>query len=391
MSALYRHNIPKITLVMIASDTTFSFGIFAVFLLFTGLTLGQMATVISTFLIFSSIGQIPSGILADRVGYKKTIIFGCVLFLIGTIIFALGQTFAAFLIGYALMGLGASMEQGADQALLYEGLESEGSEKLYKKYLGRMYLYTNTAIVVASIIGGVLYMVNQRLPFYGEIVIAGLAVLAALALNEPPKPRPTVSVIKQLRASFHQAFGRKDFSKVFLFSALIGSIALTTFKFEQPFFKVLEINEIYFGIIAAFLFILRGIGSWFSHAVGHVLSIDKYLILHACIFGLFLIFIQKTDWIIISIGIMGVFHFLRGLYNPTISSYINERVDNTHRATLLSTNRQILTLISSISLIGLGYFASLYDIHFAFFVLSVMSMIFIIAYILSLRKIRLDS
>jgi len=51
--------------------------------------------------------QVPFGLLSDRIGRKKVIIFGLVLFFIGSVIAALSTTIYGMLIGRALQGAGA--------------------------------------------------------------------------------------------------------------------------------------------------------------------------------------------------------------------------------------------------------------------------------------------
>lgn len=384
----YQPNTWKIGASMIANDTTFTIGVFVIFMIFIGLSISEVSLVISSYLIFSSIGQIPSGIFADRYGYKKALIIGSLFFLAGTILFAFAQNLYWFLAGYSLMGFGSAMKQGADHALLYESLKADKNQSSFKKKIGKLDLYTNIFWVVTATIGGVLYTIHERLPFYAEILIVALSILILLFLKEPPKERKHFPVWNQVKGSIKQAFRTPNFSKIFIFSALIGSIALTTFQYLQPLYKSLHINETYFGLIAAGAFIIRGLGAWSAEKVGKMFTIDKYIVLHAAVFGLFLIFLQKTTTLVFIFIIIGVFYFLRGLYAPTVSTYINEKVDSSNRATMLSVNSQFLTIISSISLFFAGFLADNYDLSTAFFGMSIISMVFLILYILSLRKVQ---
>lgn len=375
---------------MITSDSSFIIGIFVVYMLLIGLSLAEVSIVISGYLIFSSIGQIPSGIFADRHGYKNAMIIGSLIFLGGLILFTFAKDFYWFLGGYSLMGFGSAMKQGADHALLYEGMKNDKEEKNFKKTVGRLDFYTNIFWAIAAVSGGILYVVNERLPFYAEIVLVAIGIIILITAKEPEKEKKHFPIPAQVKASMKKAFKTPNFSKIFLFSALIGSIALTTFQYLQPLYKSLEINEAYFGLLAAAAMVVRGIGSWSAEKVGKMFSIDKYMVLHASIFGLFLILIQRTSMLVFVFAIIGVFYFLRGLYGPTVSTYINDKVDSSNRATMLSVNSQFLMLISSGSLFFTGYIANKYDLPTAFFAISIASMTFLILYVLSLRTVEAD-
>ncbi len=386
----YSSNSWKIASAMVTNDSTFTIGVFVVFMLFVGLSLAEVSVVISAYLISSSIGQIPSGIFADRYGYKTSLIIGSLLFLCGTTLFAFAQNFYWFLAGYSLMGFGSAMKQGADHALLYESLRADGKQNLFKKTAGKLDLYTNIFWVITAISGGFLYSISERLPFYLEIILVSIGILIIVTTKEPKKASKHFPVWTHIKNSMRQAFQTPNFSKIFIFSAAIGSIALTTFQYLQPLYKSLAINEAYFGLIASATFVMRGLGAWSAAKVGKIFSIDKYIVLHASIFGLFLVLLQKTSALVFIFLILAVFYFLRGLYSPTISTYINDKVDSSNRATMLSVNSQILTIVSSISLLCTGYIADKYDLPTTFFAISVSSIFLLILYVLSLRKVEAD-
>ncbi|MDP6561912.1 MAG: hypothetical protein QF793_03225, partial [Candidatus Peribacteraceae bacterium] len=138
------------------------------------------------------------------------------------------------------------------------------------------------------------------------------------------------------------------------------------------------------------LFIFRAFGSWFAHKLGKFFSIDKYLVLHASVFGLFLVLMQRIDSVYYIFPVLAVFYFLRGLYSPTISTYINEKVTSDKRATMLSVNKQVLTVVAAVSVSGLGVIADKFGLQQVFFSISILSLVFLIFYVLTLRKVEMD-
>ncbi|QQS59938.1 MFS transporter [Candidatus Peregrinibacteria bacterium] len=335
-------------------------------------------------------GQIPSGIFADKYGYKTTLVLSGVLLLTGTLLFAFSQGFYWFLVGYCLKGMAFSLKDGAEHALLYEGLVADKNQGSFKKISGKLEFSTNIFWVVTSISGGVLYSLNERLPFYAETGLVAISIALLLFLKEVKTEQKNISIFHQLKNCAKQTFNTVNFSKFFIFSAIIGSVAITTFQYLQPLYKSLDINESFFGLLAAGAFFMRGLGAWSAERVGKIFSVDKYLVLHASVFCLFLIFLQKTSSLFFVFTIIAILYFLRGLYIPTISTYINEKVDSSNRATMLSINSQILGLTSSISLFFTGYVSERYDLSTTFFVIGISSIIFLISYMLVLRKVEAD-
>ena len=127
---MYNSNIWKLALSVITNESTFGIGVAVIFMLGLGLDLSQISFALSIFLIFSIIGQVPSGIFADKFGYKTALLLGAVVVLMGTILFATANDVWWFYVANAFLGFGASMKQGADYALLYEGLKKDGKENM---------------------------------------------------------------------------------------------------------------------------------------------------------------------------------------------------------------------------------------------------------------------
>ncbi len=375
---------------MLSNESNFGLGVWIIYMLWIGASLAQTSLIISIWLAFSSLGQTPAGIFADRYGYKTSLVFGGMILLTGATIFAFAQSFIWLLIGFSLAGFGTAMKEGADQALLYESLKQQKEESTFKKILGKLQLNTNIFIVVTSIIGGFLYAIHPRIPLFAEVVVAAISLLACIILIEPKRKMCHFPILAQIKSSLHTAFYTPHFSKIFIFSALIGSIAQMTLPYAQPVFQILEIPKVYFGWISAAFFLSRGLGSWYSEQLGKIFTIDKYLVLHASVFALFLIVMQHVTSVFYVLPVLGILFFLRGLYAPTVSTYVNEKVGSDKRATMLSVNQQLLTAISAIGLTGMGVIAEMFGLWRAFSIISILSLMFLVAYVVSLRKVQMD-
>jgi len=375
---------------MISTDSTFTIGVFILLMLALWLSLSQVAIVVSGYLIASSIGQIPAGIFADKYWYKTSLIIWSLFLLVGVSIFAFAYGLLWFAIGYALIWFGSAMKQGADHALLYEWLKADKQEKSFKKVVWKLDLYTNIFWVLTSIVGGLMYVWGTRIPFYAEIVLVAVSLVIIISIKQPKVKKKDSHILEHIKSSIKQAFTTPKFSKIFIFSALIGSVALTTFQYIQPLLKSLDVNPSYFGVVAAGAFIFRWLWAWSATKIGKIFAIGKYMVLHAMIFWLFLVLIQQKYELLVILPIIAIFYYLRGLYMPTVSTYINDKVNSDNRATMLSINSQLLTLVSAISLFFAGMIADRYGLSATFFMISIMSIVFSIIYVLALKKIDVD-
>ncbi|MDR7857695.1 MFS transporter [Tissierella sp.] len=74
-----------------------------------GMSATQIANLGAMYFYAYTIMQIPSGILADRLGPKKTVIVGCIVAAIGSIIFSFAANIPMAYFGRLLVGLGVSV------------------------------------------------------------------------------------------------------------------------------------------------------------------------------------------------------------------------------------------------------------------------------------------
>ncbi len=139
--------------------------------------------------------------------------------------------------------------------------------------------------------------------------------------------------------------------------------------------------------LALSAYLIRGLGSLFSEKLGTIFSIDKYLILHGSVFSLFLVMLDRITFVPLVLLAVGSFYFLRGLYAPTVSTYINGKVPTQSRATMLSINSQLLTFTSAVTFVLMGFLGEHYGVNTAYYALGLVSIVFLIVYVFTLRKV----
>ncbi len=80
-------------------------------------------SVFSVVQLTAALFELPTGILSDFVGRRKTIILGALSYIIGFSLYAIGGSYLILLIGAIFEGLARSFYSGNNEALLYDSLE----------------------------------------------------------------------------------------------------------------------------------------------------------------------------------------------------------------------------------------------------------------------------
>ena len=99
-----------------------------------GLTLSQYAIIDSIALIMSVLLEVPWGMIADRIGYKKTLLIANRFYLISKFVFLNASGFVGFLLERVFFALAVSGISGVDTSILYLSCDGRESQKVFGRY-----------------------------------------------------------------------------------------------------------------------------------------------------------------------------------------------------------------------------------------------------------------
>jgi MFS family permease len=141
-------------------------------------------------LAFMSVGMIlaeyPSGVLADWLGRKRTLILSGMVQAAGVLCFLVPASLPAMVTAQVLIGVGTAFRSGADTSLLHSVLERERRDARYGAALARLRFFNVSAIASASAVGGALYAWDPRAVFVAAAAASLLGLLPLLGVDEPP-------------------------------------------------------------------------------------------------------------------------------------------------------------------------------------------------------------
>src|SRR5690606_16388396 len=83
--------------------------------------------------------EVPSGVLGDRIGLKKTMFLGYALQGVWIVILIFSHSYPLFLLGYAMLGMAIALRSGATEAWIYELLVERGQPQLMTRAQGALW------------------------------------------------------------------------------------------------------------------------------------------------------------------------------------------------------------------------------------------------------------
>jgi MFS family permease len=177
-------NIKRYTLYQMVAFTPFFLPIIVLFWKQNGLDPFDIYLLQGIFALAMVLLEVPTGMVADRLGKRASLIAAQSLTTVGMTIYALGRCFTVFLVAEVVMALGIALLSGADSALLYDTLRRLGRHGEYRKVEGKARSLQMASFAVANVIGGLVGSLSYRAAMWLSVLGPILGLLIALRFVE---------------------------------------------------------------------------------------------------------------------------------------------------------------------------------------------------------------
>ncbi|MGV9229066.1 MFS transporter [Streptomyces nigra] len=165
----------------VLANSLFQRGVFVLYLQQRGFSAGQVAVLQTLIYLVSGLAELPTGVIADRIGRRASIVIGQVLIavcLLGQAASSQYWVFVALFIGH---GVGMACVSGSDTALLYDLLVRRGATAGYVRIRSRFTMLGTVTSGVAIVLGGQLQRLSWTIVYVGSAACLVLAVLVLMA------------------------------------------------------------------------------------------------------------------------------------------------------------------------------------------------------------------
>ena len=121
-----------------------------------GLSVAEIALLLSLWSFFVLALELPSGILADRWNRRNMLCIAALLKAVCYIIWCFSDSFIFFGLGFLFWGISGAFSTGTEEGLIYDNLKSENREKEFSEIYGKGRFYATLGILIAIISSGIL-------------------------------------------------------------------------------------------------------------------------------------------------------------------------------------------------------------------------------------------
>ena len=259
---------------MLTADLLFYYAIKFIFLTqIKGLTAGDIVLASAFFGIFKVIFQIPTTILIDRIGSKKSLVLSDLMMAASVVVVMLSINLPTLIIANLISGIATAMKEVAENGMLSKSIPSSENKssifaKIDAKGLSNFYFIS----AISATISGILFDVNGYIPMSICVIILLIASKIASLFEEIEEKKNNEKIreeiikqykiyFKDIKLAFSFIFHSRRLKALMVYAGLMYGIIMVMNTYEMGLLQEIELSATAIGIIYAAMQIVAGIAS----------------------------------------------------------------------------------------------------------------------------------
>ena len=333
-------------------------------------------SIFSIVTISSAIFELPTGILSDKIGRKKTIVYGSVCSLLSAFILFIANNYFLLIIYAIISGIEFAFFSGNNDAYVYENLKMINNEKDYIKFIGKVKSMEYLAGAISGLIGaGLLYCFSYKLIIGISIIPKVIQLVISLFLKAIKNNETNTNSNKKLiKGALKESLENKLLLKKVLYDGILQSTNESCYQFRSAFYEtVWPIWAI--GIPGILSNIGAFISNWCSEKLISKTSRKKYWFLSHS-YSMF----SNTIAVITNNIISPIIMISNSLFHSDfIDSEIEQKLyKDEYRASMGSIKSFIQSILFAVFSVILGLIADYFNIVTSFIIFQLINIIPII-------------
>ena len=354
---------------------------------------GSYATALGVFSVANVVQclvEVPTGIISDKIGRRRTMISSAFIFFLSFVAFAMAGTLALaslLLVGGVLWGIAEAFRSGTDDALMYETMQQLRKENKYDIVYARSKSFSQIGLATGALLAALVtyfYSLNI-LAWVSTLPALGQAIVTLFFVEPNTYIKEEKSSFKHFLAAWKDLCKNRKLQILAIIQMLNKGIGYPAYRLEGVYFNML---------IPTWMVNITRVIKQLSGAISF--SITPYIRK----LGFFKILLLSSigNVLIRSVGVV-----LNNFASPFIISLVNlfYGSETTAESALLQkelSQKQRATMGSIVSLVGglfkaimyyvIGLIADAFSIYFAIVLLIVCKAVVGGAYYWMLRKYR---
>jgi len=340
--------------------------------------------------------EIPSGIIADSIGRRRTMIMAFVFYIISFAVFYISSSFSIFALAMVIFALGEAFRSGNHKAMIMNYLSVNGWSDQKVSYYGHTRSWSQLGSALSALIGGTIVFFTGQYKFIFLCSIVPYVIDLGLVASYPGyldkslgkfKKKDIFHEFRTVAVEFWKAIKSiivlRALANLSIYSGFYKAIkdylqpVLKTLALSIPFFLYLEDEKRSSLMIGIVFFILHLLTSYASRRSGSFSGRFRHLAIPlniTLIIGFSLGFLSGLAfWInfyLVSVVLFAGIYVVENLRKPIGVAYVSNTVNDRILASTMSADSQAKSMIAAILAPIIGIFADHLGVGVAIMIVS---------------------
>ena len=307
-----------------------------------GISVFQITLIESISLALAIALEIPWGFVADKIGYRKTMISCCGLYFISKIVFWQATSFGGFLLERVMLSVVLSGFSGVDSSIIYLSCKGKDSQKAFGIYnsMGM------AGLLAAAAIFSIAVKDNYPLAGFLTVISYGISAVLSFFLTEVKEEKVDHRQQESFASLLTTVLSDRNRLLFLIAVALLSETHQTITVFlNQPQYSRCGLGNTMIGFLYIVATVL-GLCGVYSSAVTGKIGMRFSLLLFcglAAVSCMILAFSQSAVPSVIGIFAL---RLSNSLFQPFQAEIQNKRIQSGNRATALSINAMFVDCIA---------------------------------------------
>jgi len=362
------------------------------FLIDKGVSYTEIGILYASREIVTNLFEIPSGLIADSYGRKKSLAAALFIFILSFLIFWLSLNFWLYLFAFIIFGIADAFRSGTHKGMMMDYLKLNNWAEYKSDYYGHTRSWSQRGSALSSLLAGLLILIDgnyQNIFIYSVlpytinfILILSYPAEIDRSINQSKKQEK--SLVKNLNTLF-LVMKQKTVFKLVSTSAFHTAYLKALKDYIQPIMLAIALllpkinnidvdrqNGLVVGILYFIIYLLTAYASQYSSVIHKKApsNLVKKTLLLGLMFGTacgFFFVYQMWVWAFASFALI---YIIENIRKPILTAFVADHVPNELLTSVYSSQSQLRTLFSACIAFIFGVFADIWGIGFALILVS---------------------
>ena len=327
-----------------------------------GVDVFQITAIESVSLALAILLEVPWGVTAEKIGYRRTMVFCSGLYFVSKIVFWKASGFAGFLVERVMLSIVLAGFSGVDSSIIYLSCKGKGSQKAFG-------IYNSLSMVGLLIAAGIFSVfVQDNYPLAGLLTVIsyGIAAVLSLGLTEVKPPKERKGRAEPFKVTFRKTLSNRTLILFLIAVAFLSeahqtiTVFLNQLQYERCGLASSSIGLIY--LVATAL----GMLGVYSAALTKRMGTRKSLLIFCGLATVSCLTLAVTRHAIASIFGVLALRISNTLFQPFQMEIQNQQIETENRATALSVHSVLINGVAIGTNLVFGAFSA-WKLSLAFF------------------------